>query len=574
MKHRCELLNSWQLTDLKFFFLACFSFSLSILPNSAFCADEEALTFDSLGTGSDYYQGTYSLGWRFKANSNIRVTALGFYDDLRNGLAASHEVGIYEVDTCNLVVSTTVQPSDPLEGTGFFRYHSVTPVTLTSGKDYYVAAVTNGYDDYAIAVSTMVANAALNYWGFAIYGNTQTTSTLQCPNGSAQQGFKGDYGPNFKFGDSSGGGGDTPTPTPTGTSNNKKTSKIKLFCNRKGSSLEIASCTASVADASTSLTKTTPTGTVDFVATDGFSPGSASCSPTKTDYTGDGIVSCTVEFQIPNGFPIGTKFPIEASYSGDANFNPSSTSHTLIEAKCIGTSEKPCSGAVALSFTDKGLQIIKSALALAIGCGTSAGSREPLTIPSDTLASSALVGCDVRIGTSGELAKMLYDMGLTPEMCGKISDEITNSDANTDALLKGIKDMFKKANNDPSYLPSINISPEALNSELLKYIKKAQQQQQKRSAPLVRPSQRYRTLAAKKMKVVTFGSTAIRIKENLEKTTKLRLNNFGKKFTRALKKAGLSSISLNFTLKSTRIGKVPDGVSKKVSAEQSLDVTF
>jgi len=42
-------------------------------------AQTPALDFDSLGTGRDYHQGTYSLGWRFTATQDIQVSALGFY---------------------------------------------------------------------------------------------------------------------------------------------------------------------------------------------------------------------------------------------------------------------------------------------------------------------------------------------------------------------------------------------------------------------------------------------------------------------------------------------------------------
>lgn len=49
-------------------------------------AQEEALDFLSLGSqGLDYYQGSYSLGWRFTAKHDIKVTQLGFYDDKEEG---------------------------------------------------------------------------------------------------------------------------------------------------------------------------------------------------------------------------------------------------------------------------------------------------------------------------------------------------------------------------------------------------------------------------------------------------------------------------------------------------------
>ena len=68
------------------------------------------------------------------------MVSLGFYDDLKNGLTASHQVGIYDAITCDLKASATVNPSGPL--IGFFRYHDIEPVTLAAGRDYFAAAVT------------------------------------------------------------------------------------------------------------------------------------------------------------------------------------------------------------------------------------------------------------------------------------------------------------------------------------------------------------------------------------------------------------------------------------------------
>ena len=550
----------------RFAIAALFLFSL-LSPIVASAEDQEALTFDTIGAGSDYYQGTYSLGWRFQANSNLRVTALGFYDDLRNGLTASHEVGIFDYDNCQLLATATVSPSDPLEGSGFFRYHSITPVTLSAGHNYYVAGLTNDGDRYAISVSTMTPNSAINYWGFVIFGNTQETTTLRCPNGASAEGFKGDYGPNFKFGDSVA----VPTPSPTPESN-KRPTKITLFCNRKGVLLEQASCSATVADASTSFPRITPTGTIDFVTRNGFFPASSSCFPVKPDLSPDGIASCTAEFQIPNGFPIGAQFPIDATYSGDATFSSSTTSHKLIQAGCVGTTENPCSGAVALSFNGNGLQILKNALKAVIGCGTTAGMGLATTDPLD-LEAGVLAGCNFKLDTSVELATMLHDLGLTPDLCSQLGSAISNGDANSDATLKALKEMFKKAANDQPYLQQIDIDPTTLNSELLKYIRKAQKDGRRGSSSYLE-SIVFGDRAATKLRVVSLGSGFGKIAANLEKSVNVKLNNFGKRFTKALKKAGIGTIPLTFALKSTRFGALPAGVQKKVSASGSIDVTF
>src|SRR5436309_3164306 len=99
-------------------------------------ADAPVLDITGLGAnGFDYTQGTYSLGWYFTANKDLNITALGFYDDKKDGIVGNHDVGIYDSVTQTLLVSTTVVPTDPL--TGFFRYHTLaTPFVLTGGKTY------------------------------------------------------------------------------------------------------------------------------------------------------------------------------------------------------------------------------------------------------------------------------------------------------------------------------------------------------------------------------------------------------------------------------------------------------
>lgn len=158
---------------------------------------EEALDFTSLGsTGFDYTQGSYTLGWRFTAKTNARVIALGFYDDLKNGLTQSHPVGIYDVQTRALVASTIVLPSDPL--TGFFRYHSITPVTLVAGRDYYAMALTLT-EHYAVHVATLNVSPQITFVGF---GGTNPAdyqqTTLRYPDQDQDlPGFHGDFGPSF-----------------------------------------------------------------------------------------------------------------------------------------------------------------------------------------------------------------------------------------------------------------------------------------------------------------------------------------------------------------------------------------
>src|ERR1035441_10448034 len=74
----------------------------------------------------NYTQGSYLMGFVFRANSAISITQLGFYDSNLTGVPetfASSAVGVYDMSTNTLLTSATVLPSDP--ATGLFRYVSI-----------------------------------------------------------------------------------------------------------------------------------------------------------------------------------------------------------------------------------------------------------------------------------------------------------------------------------------------------------------------------------------------------------------------------------------------------------------
>ncbi len=110
-----------------------------------------------------------ALGWYFVANATIQVTSLGFYDDLKNGLTESHPVAIYDKDTQAMLGSTTVSPSDPLDG--YFRYTSLAPpVALTPGRrtSYWRWSGTRSTSPSRPSIRTWTVNTAITYTGDAV----------------------------------------------------------------------------------------------------------------------------------------------------------------------------------------------------------------------------------------------------------------------------------------------------------------------------------------------------------------------------------------------------------------------
>ena len=178
-----------------FFFLLCTLVPICAATQAQ--ADTEALDFSSLGSGFDYYQGnSYSLGWAFTPSENITVTQLGFYDDLKNGLTESHNVGIFDAQTCALLAIATVTPADSL--TGFFRYHEISPVTLDFGKMYFIATV-SGSERYAVDVTTLNIDPRILFEGYAASGGNGANpiDILTCPDNFQVNTIHGDFGPSF-----------------------------------------------------------------------------------------------------------------------------------------------------------------------------------------------------------------------------------------------------------------------------------------------------------------------------------------------------------------------------------------
>jgi len=138
--------------------------------------------------GTDY---PLSLGWEFSTNTNVAVSALGFYVDPQYGLTQGHAVGIYDASG-NLLVSTTVSSSDPL--VGWFAYHPVATTVLPAGGTYVIAAET-GADPLTWNPDGFTVSPNINW----ISDKWVYSDSLVFPTESdyATWGTNGWYGPNF-----------------------------------------------------------------------------------------------------------------------------------------------------------------------------------------------------------------------------------------------------------------------------------------------------------------------------------------------------------------------------------------
>ncbi len=140
-----------------------------------------------------------TIGWEFTVgDEDVVVTALSFYDEGLDGLAASHPVGIYEAATEALVVSTTVPAGSVAPLDGQFRYVGVPETTLSAQTTYRIAGyrptgiienIVYNVSDFSVSASIMA--------GAAYYKNG--TDGLAYPDAGWSFATNGFYGPNMKL---------------------------------------------------------------------------------------------------------------------------------------------------------------------------------------------------------------------------------------------------------------------------------------------------------------------------------------------------------------------------------------
>ena len=94
-------------------------------------------------SGSGFSGVDNNVGFEFSTTRSISITDLGFFDLSVDGLAASHEVGIWRVSDQSLLVSGTVASGTAAPLDSDYRYVAVTPTILAAGN-YIVSVVTTG----------------------------------------------------------------------------------------------------------------------------------------------------------------------------------------------------------------------------------------------------------------------------------------------------------------------------------------------------------------------------------------------------------------------------------------------
>lgn len=154
-------------------------------------ASAGSIAITSMGPNGSWGWPGATIGYSFSVSQSISVTDLGVWDENANGLAESHQVGIFTTGGA-LLVSTTVTSADTLLNS--FRYHSIAPYALGPGT-YVMGAYFAGWGDTGAAAATITTSPEITFIdNLYLYGSGFTLPTVHWSGFDA-----GNIGPNFIY---------------------------------------------------------------------------------------------------------------------------------------------------------------------------------------------------------------------------------------------------------------------------------------------------------------------------------------------------------------------------------------
>lgn len=106
--------------------------------------------------------GTFTYGWEFNVLSEITIDNLGVYDNQQDGLAESHEVGIWN-SAGTLLVSTTVGAGTGSTLDGIFRMQDVVDTVLSIGTGYVIGATNWDVDMLSASAASLVSAPSISF---------------------------------------------------------------------------------------------------------------------------------------------------------------------------------------------------------------------------------------------------------------------------------------------------------------------------------------------------------------------------------------------------------------------------
>jgi Domain of unknown function (DUF4082)/PEP-CTERM motif len=149
------------------------------------------------GNGFAFVNPDFTIGWAFRLTDPISVTSLGVWDEGGDGLAASHDVGLW-TSAGALLASTTVTNASPnvvgsVSGLGDWIFQPLGSALVLAPGAYVIGSVA-GNDAFRTFVEAIQLNPALA--GFDS-GKFNTGGTLVFPTSDEASDFSL-FGPNFQ----------------------------------------------------------------------------------------------------------------------------------------------------------------------------------------------------------------------------------------------------------------------------------------------------------------------------------------------------------------------------------------
>ncbi|MBB3168039.1 PEP-CTERM sorting domain-containing protein [Simiduia aestuariiviva] len=150
-------------------------------------------------TGGDTYgSGSFNnIGWSFEVTSTIAVDGLGIFDRHGNGLAAGHQVGLWDAGGTLLTQTTVTNASvatASASGLGNWLFEDITAITLVAGNYVIGAFYTDSDPDVVMAsVTGLTTMAGVNYLD-SLASNSASFS-MPGAYGLVEPGV---FGPNFR----------------------------------------------------------------------------------------------------------------------------------------------------------------------------------------------------------------------------------------------------------------------------------------------------------------------------------------------------------------------------------------
>lgn len=140
-------------------------------------------------------------GWEFQTTAAVTVAALGVWDYQDDGMDFATPVGLYD-SSCTLLASATIPAGTAAVLRNGYRYVGITPLLLSSGQTFRVAAVMR-CDDYTPDVISLTDVSIDPSLTAVLSRRVAFGSSLTCPTETTT---RFEFGPNFLIGPACGNG--------------------------------------------------------------------------------------------------------------------------------------------------------------------------------------------------------------------------------------------------------------------------------------------------------------------------------------------------------------------------------